>query len=326
MNSTKILQYIMLMVSYIMMMSSNNWLMMWMSLEINLISFIPLLNNKNNLTSQNMMIYFLVQTLSSIMFLFTIMNNNIMNININQFINMIMMLSLMMKIGLPPFHLWMIIMINKMSGKNLFLLLTLQKIIPMMIISMIMNYNYIYMIIFSSIISAISGINQTNLLKIMTYSSMNHSSWMLMSMLFESNMWIMYMIIYMIMMFMFCYKMNWYNIYYINQLQMNLMNYNKLIIIMLMLSIGGLPPFIGFLPKWMIMQMMINLNMNMMMIIMLMSSLIILFFYMQIIMNMFMMNYNMMKFNYMYKKNSKMNSMMLIINITMPIILMMNLF
>nr|AKK32531.1 NADH dehydrogenase subunit 2 [Oncylocotis sp. PJ-2015] len=324
MNSTKILMIFMLMFSFLLMSSSNNYMSMWMSLEINMMAFIPLiLNYKNYNSSKNMMIYFIIQTISSIIFLFSVINNLYFN---NKIIYLIMMISLFMKLGMPPFHSWILVMINKISWYNLLILLTLQKIIPMMILSYIMKNEIMILLVISSLMSAIGGINQNNLMKMMTYSSMNHISWMNLSMLFESNMWIMYLIIYSLLMFFFCNIMNNNNIYFINQINLNMNYINKFSIIIIMLSLGGLPPFLGFLPKWMIIQYMINLNMFFFMFLILLMSLVILFYYMQIIMSMLMFNFNMLKLNMKKNMNNEYISIIFFMNLILPMIMIFNFF
>nr|AEV56632.1 NADH dehydrogenase subunit 2 [Stenopirates sp. NKU01] len=324
-NSSYIMFTMMLMFSYMMMISSNNWLSMWMSMEINLISFMPIMyNNKNIYASESMMIYFIVQTMSSILFLFSLIYSNMILYKNNYIFHIFMMISMMIKLGMPPFHLWSILMMKKMKWITLYFLLTIQKIMPIIILSMIMKNFMMIFIMLSTMISSISGINQTNLLKIILYSSINHSSWMMMSLFYENNMWMMYMLIYMLILFMFVNIMKKNNIMFINQMNMNMNLENKIMIMILFLSLSGLPPFIGFLPKWMIIQTMINLKSYLFMLIMLMSSLIIMYFYLQIIMNMLMINYNLMKWNNKKKKSLSLFNMNMILNLMMPIILLMN--
>lgn len=52
--------------------SSSSWLGIWIGLEINLLSFIPLIIDKKNLfTNESTIKYFLVQVFGSLIFLFT---------------------------------------------------------------------------------------------------------------------------------------------------------------------------------------------------------------------------------------------------------------
>ena len=88
------------------------------------------------------------------------------------------LLSLLIKIGAAPAFLDTFNDKNY-KMKNNFLLLTWQKIAPFIIIMYIYNNSIIYyFIIFSSIVRAVGGLNQTSLRKIISYSS-NHTSWLL---------------------------------------------------------------------------------------------------------------------------------------------------
>nr|AKK32505.1 NADH dehydrogenase subunit 2 [Aenictopecheidae sp. PJ-2015] len=324
-NMSKMLFFFMLMLSILIMISTNNWFSMWMSLEINMIAFLPIMYEKNYLNSKNMIIYFLIQTMSSMIFIFSMIfmyKNYMMNM-----INMIMLMSILMKMGVPPLHLWLPMIMENMNWYNSFLLMTFQKIIPMMIMTYLMNMDLIiYIVLISAIISAIGGLNETSLQKIMAYSSMNHSSWMILSMKFENKLWIIYLIIYTLIMMMIIIIMNNYNIFYINQMNMNMNIMEKMFMMFNFMSLGGLPPFLGFLPKWLILQFMMNMKMYYLMFIMIMMSLIILYFYLQIINSSLMINSNLNKWIFMKKLNIKYNYMIMFMNLTLPMMMMLMIF
>ena len=72
-NSTKILLLITLVGDVLLSVSSNSWLWAWIGLEINLISFIPLMSNvKNMYNTEASLKYFIVQVLASATLLFTV--------------------------------------------------------------------------------------------------------------------------------------------------------------------------------------------------------------------------------------------------------------
>nr|YP_010310348.1 NADH dehydrogenase subunit 2 [Paramarcius puncticeps]UMY75883.1 NADH dehydrogenase subunit 2 [Paramarcius puncticeps] len=288
MNSSKMLFLSITVLGTLTALSSTSWIGMWMGMEINLMAFISLISDKKNKNnSQGMMIYFLVQSVSSILFLFSILLSLKITDTFStfKFMNIMIMASLMMKLGVPPFHMWFPELMSKLNWVKCLILLTWQKLAPLTVMSnLIFNNNFINIIIvITAFTGAIGGLNQVSLRKLMAYSSINHMAWMLMFMSI-SNLWYYYFMIYMISMLMLGFIMNKLNVYFINQFHiMNLSFMKKITIASLLLSIGGLPPFLGFLPKLITIQSMINSSLFFMIFMLFMSSLLTLFYYTRMI-------------------------------------------
>nr|YP_009454202.1 NADH dehydrogenase subunit 2 [Gynaephora ruoergensis]ATY48718.1 NADH dehydrogenase subunit 2 [Gynaephora ruoergensis] len=307
-NSPKMFFFFILIFSTLISISSNSWLGCWIGLEINLLSFIPLISNSNNLLSSEASLkYFLTQSIASINFLTSIIFKMILfkNFEMNLFLSIMINSSMLMKMGSTPCHFWFPNIMEGLSWFNNFILMTWQKITPMIILSYYMNMNFIFiMIIMNVIIGAIGGMNQTSLRKLMAVSSINNLGWMLSALMISENLWIFYLFIYSFMIKIIFFMFNMMNMFFINQLFIN--NMKSMIKINLMinfLSLGGLPPFIGFFPKWIIINSMINNQSYFMTFIMIMMSLIILFYYIRIIYSSFMFNYFKMKWFKMLSKN-----------------------
>nr|ASN66015.1 NADH dehydrogenase subunit 2 [Cicindela campestris] len=296
--------------------SSITWLGTWMGLEINLLSFIPLMKEKNNsYASESSMKYFLVQALASAVFFFSIImisGMNFMNSEIYMISDLILMIinsSLLLKMGAAPFHFWFPEIIEGMSWINSLILMTWQKIAPMMILSYsLKSSNFILMIIIMcSIIGSIGGLNQTSLRKIMAFSSINHIGWMISSFLSNEMIWMIYFLIYSSISAAIILLLNSFNVFYLSQM-FTLMSKNILIkfsMLLNLLSLGGLPPFLGFFPKWMIIQQLSN-KYSLVILIMILATLITLFFYMRIAYTSIIINHNQMNFN--IDQNIKMSS------------------
>nr|UZZ43662.1 NADH dehydrogenase subunit 2 [Micrasema sp. XG-2021] len=303
-NLTKMLFMFMMIMSTLFTLSSNSFMNMWMGMEINLISFIPLMVNKfNNLSSQSMMKYFLIQSISSINFLFssitiTYLNKWFYNLNyLNLLILMILNLSLLMKMGAAPFHFWFPKTMKGLTWINCLILSTWQKIIPMIILynSCLMKIIFLSCIM-SALIGSIMGLNQTSLILLMSYSSINHISWMLISLMMNFNLWMIYFFIYSFINFILMITFNKIKIFNLNQIFLNKMNLINYFILLNLLSLGGLPPFLGFLSKWMVINFLINKFMYMLSILLVMTSLINLFFYIRMTYSYMMIKFNEIKF------------------------------
>nr|YP_010528175.1 NADH dehydrogenase subunit 2 [Aelia fieberi]UXW64329.1 NADH dehydrogenase subunit 2 [Aelia fieberi] len=306
--------------------SSNNWVSMWMGLELNMMSFIPIILNKNNKSSAEAgMIYFLIQSVSSMMLMFMIMMIMIKYMMPNYIMNTVITISILMKLGAAPFHMWMPEMLSKINWYKSMILMSWQKMAPLMMMSN-MNTNNIMIncaILMSVIIGSLGGINQTSLRKLMGYSSINHLGWML-AINKNINMWMLYFMIYSVMIMIVCQTFNKMKIYFINQVgSVNMNSPSKIILFIMMLSMGGLPPFIGFLPKWIVIQEMINSSEVFMMFIMVMFSLVTLMFYIRTMTNMFLLQNSSIKWIQPYKMNMNM-FINLLVNMSLPMILIMD--
>nr|YP_009131047.1 NADH dehydrogenase subunit 2 [Gabala argentata]AHW98928.1 NADH dehydrogenase subunit 2 [Gabala argentata] len=296
MNSNKLFFLFILIFSTLISISSNSWFGCWIGLKINLLSFIPLISSSNNmLTTEASLKYFLTQSIASINFLFfIILKMTLMkNFEINNLISIMINSSMLMKMGSAPFHFWFPNIVEGLSWFNNFILMTWQKITPIILLSYYINKNFIILIInINIIIGALGGLNQTSLRKLMAFSSINNLGWMLSAIMISENLWMFYLFMYSFMISIMCFLFYILNMFYINQLFINNMNFLiKINLLINFLSLGGLPPFIGFFPKWIIINFLINNNMYIMTFIFIMMSLIMLFFYIRIIYSTFMFNY-----------------------------------
>nr|ACJ03833.1 NADH dehydrogenase subunit 2 [Stegana quadrata] len=298
-NSSKILFVIVMMMGSLITITSNSWLGAWMGLEINLLSFIPLMSDNNNLMSSEASLkYFLVQALASTVLLFAIilmmMKNNV-NYEIKlSYISSIMLSALLLKSGAAPFHFWFPNIMEGLSWMNCLMLMTWQKIAPIMLISHV-NIKMLMMtsIILSVIIGSLGGLNQSSLRKLMAFSSINHLGWMLMALNSNESIWLMYLLMYSFLSFTLTFMFNNFKIFHFNQMFSLFFNSKilKFTLFLNFLSLGGLPPFLGFMPKWIVIQQLSLSNQYFMLTILMMTTLITLFFYLRICYSAFMLNY-----------------------------------
>nr|YP_009743810.1 NADH dehydrogenase subunit 2 [Ambulyx substrigilis]QIE12571.1 NADH dehydrogenase subunit 2 [Ambulyx substrigilis] len=316
-NSNKMFFLFILFFSTMISISSNSWFGCWIGLEINLLSFIPLISNSNNLLSSEASLkYFLTQSIASMNFLFSILikMNLMKNFEMNNFISIMINSSLLMKMGSAPFHFWFPNISEGLSWFNNFILMTWQKITPMILLSYYFNMNFLYYIIMLNVmIGAMGGINQTSLRKMMAFSSINNLGWMMFSIMISENLWMFYFFTYSFLISIMFFLFFVLNMFFINQLFINNMNFMiKLNLLINFLSLGGLPPFIGFLPKWIIINFLMINKIYFLTLIMVMSSLITIYFYIRIIYSSFLFNYIKMKWFKISLKNNFMNLINLI--------------
>nr|UHA55353.1 NADH dehydrogenase subunit 2 [Kennelia xylinana] len=295
MNSNKMFFFFILFFSTLISISSNSWFGCWIGLEINLLSFIPLISNSKNLfSSEASLKYFLIQSIASINFLFTILLKMMfLNLEMNNILTMMMNSTLLMKMGSTPFHFWFPNVMEGLSWLNCFILMTWQKISPMILLSYYFFDKFlIFILMMNIIIGAIGGLNQTSLRKLLAFSSINNLGWMMSSIMISENLWMFYFMFYMFLNSIMCFLFFMFNVYFINQLFIiNMNNMIKMSMMINFLSLGGLPPFIGFFPKWMVINFMLKNNSFILTLIFIMMSLIMLLFYIRIIYSSMMFNY-----------------------------------
>nr|NP_542231.1 NADH dehydrogenase subunit 2 [Tachyglossus aculeatus]CAC88011.1 NADH dehydrogenase subunit 2 [Tachyglossus aculeatus] len=276
--------------------TSSHWLLMWMGLEINTLAIIPLLTSKKHPRSTESAIkYFLTQATASMLLMFAASLNTwltghwtLMQIN-NMVPSMIMTFALAMKLGLAPFHYWVPEVLQGSPLLSGMILLTWQKLAPISIIYQIsptLNMNTLLILAISSILlGGWNGLNQTQLRKIMAYSSIAHMGWMIVIIIYFPLLTILNLVLYImstVALFMVFYHIN------ITKTKPLSLMWNKsptlmLTTILVLLSLGGLPPLTGFAPKWLVVQELIMHNNIMMATTLAIMALLNLFFYMRII-------------------------------------------
>nr|YP_009504396.1 NADH dehydrogenase subunit 2 [Macrodorcas seguyi]AWX65986.1 NADH dehydrogenase subunit 2 [Macrodorcas seguyi]QDH52447.1 NADH dehydrogenase subunit 2 [Macrodorcas seguyi] len=271
-------------------MSSYSWMGMWMGLEINLLSFIPLMStSKNMFSSESALKYFIAQALASAVLLLSIIILSMKTFTFlesNSQSGLIFNTSLLLKMGSAPLHFWFPEVMEGLSWFNSMILLTWQKIAPMILLSYSSKtlILLIVAIISCMFVSGVLGQNHLSLRKIMAYSSINHIGWMIGASMFFEAVWLIYFLIYSLITLNIIIMFKKLNIFFMKQLTLS-MNQEptiKIFFILNFLSLGGLPPFLGFFPKWLTIQVMINENFSSLAIIMILTTLATLYFYMRV--------------------------------------------
>nr|YP_009720746.1 NADH dehydrogenase subunit 2 [Athalia icar]QGL07067.1 NADH dehydrogenase subunit 2 [Athalia icar] len=323
--------YTMIFLSSMMIMNSSSWLSAWMGLEINMMSFIPLMmNNKNYLKPSNsMMMYFLIQSISSSTLIMMMLNLKMMKMNFYQnYISSLMLMSLIMKMGAAPFHWWLPKILNNLSWINCMILMTWQKIAPITLMTNLLNnYSMIYLsALMSMFMGTILSMNQTSLKMILSFSSINHMGWMMITMLMNLKLMIIYFLFYSFINLIICLYLNKLNINFMNQMfKINNNKMIKLIMNSFFLSLGGIPPFLGFLPKLLILILMIKNNMIIETFMLIILTLMILTIYLNPFISTLLINKMNIKWMNKINKNFNSNKLNLMsINIMLTLIIFMS--
>ena len=228
--------------------------------------------------------YFLTQTIASILLITRIF----LIFNQKNFINNILLSALILKIGVAPFHQWIPAISEGLNWETILILLIPQKVGPLILIHQTtlisyIDFKIILFIIITTLVGRIGGLINFSLRKIIVYSSISHSGWILARILFRIELWLRYFIIYsiilsiIILLFIQIKTNNLKQVFSINNIIV------KFLLIIIFLSLRGLPPFRGFLAKYLVILIILKRSFKLILIPIILSTLIRLFFYIRIV-------------------------------------------
>nr|AFZ93735.1 NADH dehydrogenase subunit 2 [Lamprolepis smaragdina] len=276
-------------------MSSTHWLLAWVGLELNTLAIIPILAKQHHpRATEATTKYFLTQAAASAVLLFASTTNawTTGTWDITQLTNepacIMLTMALSMKLGLAPLHFWLPEVLQGVPLSTALIIATWQKLAPMSLLYLTHNVIHppilLIMGILSTLIGGWGGLNQTQTRKIMAFSSIAHLGWMASITTINQNILLMNLFLYIIMtttaftMLMFTSSKT------IKDLTTSWMisPSTTAMLLILLMSLGGLPPLTGFVPKWLILQELTTNNLSTTATIMALSALLSLFFYLRI--------------------------------------------
>nr|AAL90534.1 NADH dehydrogenase subunit 2 [Chamaeleo gracilis] len=272
--------------------SSNHWLVAWSGLELNMLSMLVIMMKpKHPRTAEATIKYFLTQAIASTLMLFSSMINAIQTgqWNITQMTDKyactMLLLAMAMKLGAAPSYFWLPEVMQGTTTTTAMIIASWQKIAPITILFMAYNHLPPTIMILIGILSTIIGgwgsINQTQMRKLMAYSSISNLGWTMVIFTASPNIATLNIAIYITMIiptFMIMKNTSMKTLQDSTTMWTTSTMTNIMLTLML-LSMSGLPPFTGFMPKFLILNELIMQNLTPIATMMAMSSLINMFFY-----------------------------------------------
>nr|YP_009312179.1 NADH dehydrogenase subunit 2 [Enteromius eburneensis]BAV71576.1 NADH dehydrogenase subunit 2 [Enteromius eburneensis] len=275
--------------------TSSHWLLAWMGLEINTLAITPLMAQHHHPRAVEATTkYFLTQATAAAMILFASTTNAWMTgeWNINDLsdpaANMMFMMALALKIGLAPMHFWMPEVLQGLDLMTGLILSTWQKLAPFaLIIQTAQNIDPLLLTLLgvtSTLVGGWGGLNQTQLRKILAYSSIAHMGWMIIIIQYAPQLTLIALGIYIIMTSAAFLTLKMLMSTKINTLSTTWPKNPTLTAMttLALLSLGGLPPLTGFMPKWLILQELTKQDMPLIATTMALAALISLYFYLRL--------------------------------------------
>lgn len=269
--------------------SSSSLVLCWVGLEINTLAFIPLLLSRNSKGLSDVAIkYFLTQALASVILLLSFVISPLFN-TAGVMFSLLFLLALLIKLGAAPFHAWVPSIVEPLSWGVLFILLTLQKLNPLFILLTWDFFSFfrvklIFLAIFSSLfVGRVLGLSQVRVRMLLTFSSINHIGWVLSAFILGFNLILFYFFTYMLLLGAVVFFFAQCNLHHVNQISSNSFTVrDSSLVFFNLLSLGGLPPFLGFLPKWCVLQATIELGFYFLSLSLILARLIVLYFYLRL--------------------------------------------
>nr|AIG95522.1 NADH dehydrogenase subunit 2 [Acrocephalus sechellensis] len=275
--------------------SSNHWITAWAGLEINTLAVLPLISKSHHPRAiEAATKYFLAQATASALVLFSSMTNAWYTgqWDITQLTHptscLILTSAIAMKLGLVPFHFWFPEVLQGSSLTTGLLLSTAMKFPPITLLYMTapsLNPTMLTsMAILSAALGGWMGLNQTQVRKILAFSSISHLGWMAIILSYSPKLTLLNFYLYSLVTAAVFLTLNSMKVSKLSTLMTTWTKAPSLntMLLLTLLSLAGLPPMTGFLPKWLIIQELTKQSMAPAAATISLLSLLSLFFYLRL--------------------------------------------
>nr|ACF75263.1 NADH dehydrogenase subunit 2 [Iridosornis porphyrocephalus] len=275
--------------------SSHHWVMAWTGLEINTLAILPLISKSHHPRAiEAATKYFLTQAAASALVLFSSMTNawQTGQWDITQLTHptscLILTSAIAMKLGLVPFHFWFPEVLQGSPLITGLLLSTIMKLPPIALLYMTspsLNPAFLTTLaILSAALGGWMGLNQTQIRKILAFSSISHLGWMSIIVIYSPKLTLLNFYLYVMMTTTVFLTLNAAKVVKLSTLMTAWTKAPSLnaMLLLTLLSLAGLPPLTGFLPKWLIIQELTKQDMTPTAMLMSLLSLLSLFFYLRL--------------------------------------------
>nr|BBG20989.1 NADH dehydrogenase subunit 2 [Oncorhynchus masou masou]BBG21002.1 NADH dehydrogenase subunit 2 [Oncorhynchus masou masou]BBG21015.1 NADH dehydrogenase subunit 2 [Oncorhynchus masou masou]BBG21067.1 NADH dehydrogenase subunit 2 [Oncorhynchus masou masou]BBG21080.1 NADH dehydrogenase subunit 2 [Oncorhynchus masou masou] len=275
--------------------ASSHWLLAWMGLEINTLAIIPIMAQQHHPRAiEATTKYFLTQATAAAMILFASTTNAWLmgEWEIHQLSHPLAtttaMLALALKLGLAPVHFWLPEVLQGLELTTGLILSTWQKLAPFALMIQVapsIDSSLLIAIgLMSTLVGGWGGLNQTQLRKILAYSSIAHLGWMVLILQFAPSLTLLSLSLYIIMTSSAFLTLKTNNSLTINALATSWTKSPTLAALtaLVLLSLGGLPPLSGFMPKWLILQELTKQELPLIATLAAMTALLSLYFYLRL--------------------------------------------
>nr|AIS92200.1 NADH dehydrogenase subunit 2 [Cyrtodactylus himalayanus] len=280
--------------STIITMASNHWLLAWLGLELNTLSILPLIMKPHHpRATEATTKYFLIQATAAAIILFATMTNAWQTgqwtiTHAPPTTTTLITIAIMLKLGLAPAHLWYPGVLQGSTIHTALIISTWQKIAPLTLLYLTHNHlNHTILLLIgllSATVGGMAGLNQTQTRKIMAFSSIAHMGWLITALALSPSLATLMMVVYLIMTTTMFTLLAMTMAKTIADMGTTWPLSPTLLVttLLTLMSLGGLPPLTGFMPKWLILKDLTTTGLMLPGTLILLASLPSLFFYIRI--------------------------------------------
>lgn len=235
--------------SPIMCILSNNWLVVWMCLEVRTItfSFIVIIKRRTKEEPEAAMKYFIIQSRASGLLLALFLLKFFIIISRKE--KTILRMVLILKIGAIPLHLWLLRVRKSLKWNLLTVLITWQKLAPIYLLLFSRKLIIIIRAIISIIVGTILQYKNNKIRLLIAYSSISNSCWIMIGIVIRTTITIIFISVYFL-------SVSIINLVFKNKASIKNSRIKKItrihVIFFFILLLRGIPPTIAFVPKWML--------------------------------------------------------------------------
>nr|BAD67411.1 NADH dehydrogenase subunit 2 [Echinometra lucunter] len=278
--------------------TSENWFIIWVGLELSTLALVPILCSEFSPRNVEATIkYFLVQALSAALLL----NGALIQAwltgswsildPVNNITSLCISVALAFKLGLAPCHFWFPDVLQGLPFLQGLIIATWQKIAPLILLFYFSQLLFSYILIAAGLISILTGgwggLNQTQIRKILAFSSIGNMGWIVTTSLYSVNAATVMLIIYLIINTAIFLLFDYLNVFTLGHLNITSQTspISVALGVLIILSLGGLPPLTGFILKFTSLYFLISNNFIILSSVMIIGSLLSLFFYLRVSFN-----------------------------------------
>nr|ACX31636.1 NADH dehydrogenase subunit II [Anguis graeca] len=276
-------------------MASFHWLLAWMGLELNTLAILPVISESHHpRATEASTKYFLTQAAASSLILFSSVMNaqatgqwSILQLE-DPLAQTLLTVALAMKLGLAPAHFWLPEVLQGSSFKTGLIIITWQKLAPMTLLLLTWNQaSMLTLMMMGSLsvaVGGLGGLNQTQLRKVIAFSSIAHLGWMATIITKSNKLALLNLTMYILISTPMMLSLTFSSTKTTQDLTTTWTTSPMLapLTMMTLLSLGGLPPLSGFMPKWLTLEELLAQNMAPLATVLAVSTLLSLFFYLRL--------------------------------------------
>nr|AMQ62871.1 NADH dehydrogenase subunit 2 [Cyrtodactylus guakanthanensis]AMQ62872.1 NADH dehydrogenase subunit 2 [Cyrtodactylus guakanthanensis] len=281
-----------LLTSTIITMSSNHWLLAWFGLELNTLSILPaIMKSHHPRATEAATKYFLIQATAATMILLASTMNAWQTgqwsiTHTAPTPTLLTTMAIMLKLGAAPMYMWYPHVLQGTTMNTALLISTWQKFAPLALLYMTHNHlNHTTMLVLglmSTTLGGLAGLNQTKTRTILAFSSIAHMGWLITAIALSPSLATLTMLTYTMITTATFLPLNTTKTMTDLGTTWSLSPATTTTTMVALMSLGGLPPLTGFMPKWLILKELSSATLPLLATTILLTSLPSLYFYIRL--------------------------------------------